>query len=94
MCDLVERGGCSSVGRAGRLVIERLLVQILAQGKAELHVEVPEQDTEPLIAHQWGPCDELATCPGSTLPSPWDKAGIGSSSNTPKNFFILSVTWF
>ena len=37
-----------------------------------------EQDTEPHIAHQWGPCDELATCPGSTLPFPWDKAGIGS----------------
>ena len=22
--------------------------------------------------HQWGPCDELATCPGCTLPSPRD----------------------
>ena len=41
---------------------------------------------QPHIAHQWGqwgPCDELATCPGSTLPSPWDNAGIGSSSNNP-----------
>ena len=34
------RGGCSSAGRAGRLVIERSLVQIPAPGKAELHVEV------------------------------------------------------
>ena len=33
-------GGCSSAGRAGRLMIERSLVQIPAQGKAELHVEV------------------------------------------------------
>ena len=41
-----SRGGCSSAGRAGRLVIERSLVQIPAQGKAE-----------------------LATYPGSTLPS-------------------------
>ena len=33
-------GGCSSVGRAGRLVIGRSLVQIPAPGRAELHVEV------------------------------------------------------
>ena len=45
---------------------------------------VLERDTEPYIAHKWGPCDELATCPGSTLPSSWDKAGIGSSSSTPQ----------
>ena len=24
------------------------------------------------LCHQWGPCDELATCPGCTLPSPRD----------------------
>ena len=24
------------------------------------------------LCHQWGPCDELETCPGSTLPSPRD----------------------
>ena len=35
-----EGGGCRSVGRAGRLVIGRSLVQILALGRAELHVEV------------------------------------------------------
>ena len=34
------RGGCSSAGRAGRLVIGRSLVQIPAPGSAELHVEV------------------------------------------------------
>ena len=33
-------GGCSSAGRAGRLVIEKSLVQILALGRVELHVEV------------------------------------------------------
>ena len=33
-------GGCSSAGRAGRLVIERSLVQIPAPGRAALHVEV------------------------------------------------------
>ena len=36
----VIRGGCSSVGRAGRLVIGRSLVQIPAPGRAEQHVEV------------------------------------------------------
>ena len=35
-----DGGGCSSAGRAGRLVIGRSLVQILAPGRAELHVEV------------------------------------------------------
>ena len=34
------RGGCSSAGRAGRLVIGRSLVHIPAPGWAELHVEV------------------------------------------------------
>ena len=36
----MTRAGCSSAGRAGRRVIGRLLVQILALGWAELHVEV------------------------------------------------------
>ena len=36
----LSKGGCSSAGRAGRLVIKRSLVQIPAPGKAELHVEV------------------------------------------------------
>ena len=49
--DDVLWGSCSSVGRAGRLVIERLLVQIPAQGCAACQ-SVLEQDIEPHIAHQ------------------------------------------
>ena len=37
---ICKMGGCSSAGRAGRLVIRRSLVQIPAPGRAELHVEV------------------------------------------------------
>ena len=38
--NVITWGGCRSAGRAGRPVIGRSLVQILAPGKAELHVEV------------------------------------------------------
>ena len=62
-------GDCSSAGRAGWLAIRRSLVQ--SPGRAACR-SVLERDTEPHVAHQWGPCDKLATCPGSTLPSPWD----------------------
>ena len=79
---------CSSAGRAGRLVIGRSLVQIPAPGRAELHVEVSLSETlNPTLLTS----DELATYPGSTLPSPWDKAGIGSSSNTPQQWHDMTV---
>ena len=53
-------GGCSSAGRAGRLVIGRSLVQIPAPGRSELHVEVSLNEIL-----------NPTTYPGSTLP--WDK---------------------
>ena len=73
------QGGCSSAGRAGRLVIGRSLVQIPAPGKAELHVEVSlSKILNPTLLISEDPV--MSWRPGSTLP--WDKAGIGSSSNT------------
>ena len=80
-------GGCSSTGRAGWIVIERALVQIPALGWAELsrmskcpwaRYWNPNCSWSAIgtlhggLCRQWGPCDELVTHPGSTLPSPRD----------------------
>ena len=70
--ELENRGGCSSAGRAGRLVIERSLVQIPAQGKAELHVEVSlSKILNPPIAHQWAG-DLSREYPALALRQGWD----------------------
>ena len=73
----------SSAGRASRLLKVAGSNPSSGQGWAACR-SVFEWDTDSHIAHQWGPCDELATCPASTLPSPCDNAGTGSSSNNPR----------
>ena len=82
-----KHGGCRSASRAGRQVVG-LLVQIPAPpGRAEMHVVVslskilkpqlaPDVQSAPCTmaasAISEGPYNELATCPGGTLPSPRD----------------------
>ena len=76
-------GGWSSVGRAGRLVIGRSLILIPAElscmSKCPWAKYWPpncswcaDGTLHGGLCHQWGPCVELATCPGCILPSPRD----------------------
>ena len=75
-------GSCRLAGRAGQLVIRRSLFQIPSPGWAEVHVEVSLSkimNPDVRLTHGMaaspvseGPCDELVTCPGCTLPSPRD----------------------
>ena len=61
------------MGRAGRVVIERLLVQIPAPGKAELHVEVSlSKILNPTLLISEGPGDLSREYPALALRQSWD----------------------
>ena len=71
-----EKGGCSSAGRAGRLVIERLLVQILAPGKAERHVKVSlSKILNPTLLTSEGPAMSWRPVQGAPCPRPETRLG-------------------
>ena len=73
----------SSAGRAGWLVIGRSLVQVPAAGSAGLHVEVSlSKILNPTLLTSEGPAMSW------WFMRPWDKTGIGSSSNP------METPWF
>ena len=74
----IKRGGCSSAGRAGRVVIGRSLVQIPALGRAELHVEVSLSEilNPTLLMSEGAPCPRPETRLGL---APWK--GISGSDH-------------
>ena len=72
-------GGCSSAGRAGRLVIGRSVVQIPAPGRVELHVEVSLSEIlNPTLLISEGPVMSWRLVQGAPCPRP------ETSSNTPQ----------
>ena len=73
--------GVAVVGGAGWLVIRGSMVHIPAPPRwldfevslSALNPQMLQKCTlQSSLCHQWGPCDELATCPGCTLLSPRD----------------------
>ena len=74
-------GGCSSVGRAGRLVIGRSLVQIPAPGRVELHVEVSLSEIlNPTLLTSEGPVMSWRLIQGVPCPRPETRLGLAPAA--------------
>ena len=92
-------GGCSSAGRAGRLMIERSLVQIPAQGKAELHVEVSlSKILNPTLLISEGPAMSWRLVQGVPCPCPETRRDGIAPAATPRDHMerdkrLRTMTW-
>ena len=81
--NLQYAGGCSSVGRAGPLVIGRLLVQTLALSKAELHVEVFLSKTlNPTLLISKGPVMNWRLVQGVPCPRHETRLGLAPAATS------------
>ena len=91
-------GGCSSAGRAGRLVIGRSLVQILAPGRAELYVKVSlSKILNPMLLISEGPVMRCWLVQGVPCPRPEIRLGLAPAA-TPchpmeRDERLRTVTW-